>query len=125
MAQEDSVIELRVSNLESTVNEIREAVKSIDRSMQTFARLEVHHSETRDALGRAFAEIEELKKEQREYLKDHETRIRMIEQEMPTTKLVRGWIIAGVIGLVAIVGMAIVADRPGISHSHQESINGR
>lgn len=89
----DPVMEYRLSALEGSVGEIRQAVKSIDASLQVLARLEQRHAETRDGLERAFEE-----------LKDHETRVRDIETEMPTTKLIRGWIITAVIGTLGIVG---------------------
>lgn len=90
-----SILEFRVSNLESMVGEIRSAVKSIDGSLKVLASLEARHIQTSDAVGRAFAEI-----------KDHETRLRTAEADMPTMRLVRNWVIAGVIGCVSMVGVA-------------------
>lgn len=97
MGEDHKVLEHRVNTLESSVNEIKQAVKSIDGSLQVLARLEAHHAETRDGLGRAFGEI-----------KDHEKRLRVIEGEMPTMKLARGWAIAGVVAIVALVGLTLV-----------------
>lgn len=90
----DSVMEYRISALEGSVNEIKSAVKSIDSSLQVLSRLEQRHAETRDGLGRAFSEME-----------DHEKRLRVMEVEMPTTKLIRGWIITAVVGTLGIVGV--------------------
>lgn len=90
----DPVMEYRLSALEGSVGEIRQAVKSIDASLQVLARLEQRHAETRDGLERAFKE-----------LADHESRMRIVEIEMPTTKLVRGWIITAVVGTLGIVGV--------------------
>lgn len=92
-----SVLEFRVNSLEATVNEIRSAIKSIDSSLQTLARIEQHHQDTRDGLERAFSEIE-----------DHETRIRVVEGEMPTVKMARGWAISGVIGIISALGMTVL-----------------
>lgn len=92
-----AVLEFRVNTLEATVNEIRAAIKSIDISLQTLARIEQHHQDTRDGLERAFGEIA-----------DHETRMRVIETEMPTMKLVRGWVVAGAIALIGLMGVSIV-----------------
>lgn len=97
MTPPDSVMEYRISALEGSVNEIKQAVKSIDASLQVLSRLEQRHSETRDGLERAFNEIA-----------DHETRVRVIETEMPTTKLIRGWVIASVVGVVGLLGAAVI-----------------
>lgn len=97
MADDQTVLEYRVASLEAVVREVKDAVKSIDTSLQTLARLEAKHAETRDGLERAFNEIA-----------DHETRVRVIETEMPTTKLIRGWVIAGVVGVLGMMGVAMI-----------------
>lgn len=94
---QNMVLEYRVATLEGAVVEIKSAVKSIDSSLQTLAKLEVHHTETRDGMARAFAE-----------LTDHETRVRAIEAEMPTMKMIRNWVVAGVVGVVSMMGAALV-----------------
>jgi len=96
MAESD-VMEYRLSALESSVGEIRSAVKSIDASLQILSRLEQRHAETRDGLERAFSE-----------LADHETRVRVIEAEQPTTKLIKGWVIGGIVGGLSMMGIALV-----------------
>ena len=93
----NEVLFSRVTNLENVVDEVKNAVKSIDQSLRTLASLEVKHEETRSGLNRAFTEIG-----------DHETRMRSVENEMPTLKLVRGWVIAGVVGIMGILGVAIM-----------------
>lgn len=90
-----SILEFRVSNLETMVSEIRSAVKGIDGSLKILAALEARHAQTSDAVARAFNEI-----------KDHETRLRTAESDLPTMRLVRNWVIAGVIGCVSMVGVA-------------------
>ncbi len=92
----DEVLEFRVTTLEGMVGEIRSAVKSIDGSLKTLAALEAHHSETRASVSRAFTDIE-----------DHETRLRGIEADLPTMRLVRNWVIAGVLGCASLVGVAV------------------
>jgi hypothetical protein len=91
-----SILEFRVSNLEGMVSEIRSAVKGIDGSLKILAALEARHAQTSDAVARAFAE-----------LKDHEDRLRTAEADMPTMRLVRNWVIAGVIGCTSMVGVAV------------------
>lgn len=94
---EHKVLEFRVGALEAVVGEIKSAVKSIDQSLQSLARLETRHAETRDGLARAFDDIE-----------DHETRLRTVEGEMPTMKLTRSWTMRGVIYVVGVVGLALI-----------------
>ena len=93
MTEHQGVIELRIANLENAVGEIKTAVKGIDASLQTLARLELHHSETRESISRAFTEIE-----------DHETRLRTLEGDAPTMRIIRGWVLAGVVGLLGLLG---------------------
>jgi hypothetical protein len=91
---------------------IEDAVKSIADNLSQLTVLEQKHVETREALGRAFLQID-----------DHDERIRTVETEMPTLKMIRGWVIAGVIGIVALVGIAfvnlIVSAKPPISTPQQ------
>lgn len=94
--ENDKVLEFRVSSLEKVVGEVSSAVKSIDASLKTLTSLEIHHNQTRESVGRAFADIE-----------DHETRLRKVEDDMPTMRLVRNWVIAGVIGCTSMVGVAM------------------
>lgn len=92
----DKILEFRVSSLEAVVGEVRTAVKSIDASLKALTSLEIHHNQTRESVGRAFTDIE-----------DHETRLRKVEDDMPTMRLVRNWVIAGVIGCTSMVGVAM------------------
>ena len=93
---DNAVLDVRVTNLERVVERVSTAVESIDESLKTLTRLDVKHEETNKAVERAFDDIS-----------DHETRIRVVETEMPTMKLIRGWVIAGVVSLVGLVGLAI------------------
>lgn len=111
--ENEKVLEFRVTNLEGMVGEIRSAVKSIDGSLKTLAALEAHHSETRASVGRAFTDIN-----------DHEDRLRKVEADLPTMRLVRNWVIAGVLGCTSLVGVAVAgmvivssrADQVEIQH---------
>ena len=94
--QAHAVLDVRVTNLERVVERVSTAVESIDESLKTLTRLDVKHEETNKSVDRAFAVI-----------KDHETRIRLVENEMPTMKMVRGWVIAGAIALVGLVAVSI------------------
>ena len=97
MADDHEILEYRVRSLEASVHEIKQAVKSIDESLQTLARLELRHAETRETLSRAFHEVEEQEK-----------RIRALEAEAPVTRLISRWVIGAVIGIVALVGIALI-----------------
>lgn len=39
-------------------------------------------------------------------LEDHETRLRTVEADMPTLRLIRNWVVAGALGTLAMVGVA-------------------
>ncbi|WKZ15421.1 MAG: hypothetical protein QY317_16115 [Candidatus Jettenia caeni] len=91
------VLEYRLDVVESAIAEIKEAVKSIDKSLDVIARIEEKHLDTREALGRAF-----------KCLEGHEERIKAIEMEIPTLQMMRNWIISGVLGIVALVGIAMI-----------------
>lgn len=101
----DSVTEYRLSAVEAAVGEIREAVQGINTSLQKLASLEERHDSTRDGI-RAIADS----------LKDHEDRIRVVEADLPTLRLVRRWIISGVTGVLGLSGVAafnliLIADK--------------
>ncbi len=75
---------------------IEETLKAISENLKQLAQLEQKHIETREALGRAFEQIE-----------GHDERLRGVEQEMPTLKLIRGWVISGVLGIIGLLGVTI------------------
>lgn len=75
---------------------IEETLAAIKDNLQRLGTLEERHLHTREALERAFAAIETTEK-----------RVRHIEQEMPTLRLVRGWVIGGVIGTLAMLGAMV------------------
>lgn len=85
----DALTQYRLAMIEDTL-------KAIAENLERLAALEQKHLETREALGRAFDAI-----------KANETRVRSIELELPTLKLIRGWVIAGVIGCASLLGMAL------------------
>jgi septal ring factor EnvC (AmiA/AmiB activator) len=89
----------RLDAVERDVSEIKQAIQSIAGSLQTLARLEERHQETREALNRSFAQLD-----------DHEKRLRVMEHETPINKLVRNWVLAGVTAMAAFV-LAMFAGR--------------
>lgn len=75
---------------------IEEALKQISENLKSLTTLEQKHIETRDSVERAFTQIGEQEK-----------RLRAIEIELPTLTLIRNWVIAGVVGCVALIGAAV------------------
>ncbi|OGT02150.1 MAG: hypothetical protein A2143_00705 [Gallionellales bacterium RBG_16_57_15] len=61
-------------------------------------RLDVRHEETAKSVERAFV-----------VCRDHEARVREIEVEMPTLKLVRRWALSGMATFAGAFCMAIIA----------------
>lgn len=81
---------------EKAVGEIRDAIKSIDKSLQVLAVADI---QLEKAWGeKAWGEIEALEK-----------RVVTVELELPTMKLVRTWVITLVVGVLGSVGTAVVA----------------
>ena len=128
-----AVIDLRLSNLESALERLVTAVESIEKFIQVFANLEIKHEQTREAMARAFAQIERHEERIRSVedaapritdlagkmmsykndcnatCADHEQRIRSVEGTMPTVRLTSGWVIALAVGSVAAIGAALLS----------------
>lgn len=79
----------RLEMIENTLEALAENIRQL-------TTLEQKHLETRESLNRSFKAIEAIEK-----------RTRDIELELPTLKLVRGWIIAGVLGIMSMLGITI------------------
>jgi hypothetical protein len=75
---------------------IESTLKTVSENLVTLAQLEQKHLETKESLARAFNSMSDLN-----------SRMREVEAELPTLKLIRGWVIAGVIGIVSLLGVAI------------------
>lgn len=75
---------------------IEETLASINETLRTLTSLEAKHVETRSALERSFSELGR-----------HDERLRAIELELPTLKLIRGWVIAGVLSCVSMLGITV------------------
>ncbi len=94
---QNSVTEFRLGRIDETLTQIGQ---TLDR----FARLEERHVASDAAMARAFAE-----------LKEQDDRLTAIEQEMPTLKLARGWMIAlmtGSCGLLVSILAVLVFGSP-------------
>lgn len=85
----DALTQYRINMIESTLEAVRE-------NLIKLAQLEQKHLETKESLTRAF-----------DSMNDINARLREVEKEMPTLKLVRGWVIAGFLGILSLLGVAI------------------
>ena len=90
-------VENRVAVLEKSCDDMKEAIMDIRDSLQVLVRLEERHAETREALSRAFGDIEKV-----------ENRLKNIELHMPGLVEMRGWVIMGMLGIAGLVGVALV-----------------
>jgi hypothetical protein len=93
----DVLTDYRLSAIEKNQELMSENLKEIGEAMRMLISLEQKHVETREALERAFKSLEQ-----------HNDRIHKIEIEMPTVKLTRGWVMAGVLFLCGIFGIQMV-----------------
>lgn len=88
----------RVDKLEAGIDEIRDAIKSIDRSLQAFAIVQTQYAAMRISMKKAWSDIDKVS-----------ARLQALELEMPAARLVQKWVIGGVLGVVGSVGAAVVA----------------
>lgn len=84
-----SITDYRLGMIEKTLESLADNIKQL-------TTLEQKHLETREALTRSFKAIDLL-----------DSRLRLVELEMPTLKLVRKWIIAGVMGILGLLGVTV------------------
>lgn len=83
--------------IEYRLSQMERAVTTLVEQNTTMIALEQRHMDTREALDRAFKSI-----------KDVDGRVRTIETEMPTLRLVRGWVIAGMLCVIAASGTVVL-----------------
>lgn len=112
MPPDENIIDFRLTGIEA-------ALARMSASMEKLVVLEQKHSETREALTRAFAAIESqearlrvLETDQQvlgasSHCRSHSERLTAIENEMPTLKLVRKWVISGVVGSIGLLIVAV------------------
>lgn len=88
--------EARLNTVERSIEKIETSVAKIADSMELIARLEERHAVTREALDKVAKSVESI-----------DGRLVAVEIVVPMLKEARGWLIAGVLGVVAAVGSAI------------------
>lgn len=93
------------NEMRSAVAAIKEATQEISKAFQILVELQTKHEEGNRALERAFKEIESDRKKDEK----RDDQISALKLEMPTLKLVKSWVIGGVIGILAMFGVALVA----------------
>lgn len=96
--------EYRLTAVERAIGELSRATDKIADSLAAIARLEERHVETRDALGRAFKEITQIGQE----VSEMRVRIERISGEIKPLVESRQWMMAGLLGVVALVGTAVI-----------------
>lgn len=119
-------MEYRLSRLESDQGDLKDAVQSINESLQALVRLEERHAETREALSRAFGEIKENSNMIRAVemvthqspchtvsghaveIKKIDSRLTAVELAIPGLVEARSWVVKAILGLVFVVGVSVV-----------------
>jgi hypothetical protein len=84
-----SLTDYRISMIEDTLQVMSD-------NLQRLTALEQRHFDTRNSLDRAFETIEKV-----------DVRLKDVELEMPVLRIVKNWVIAAVIGIVGLVGIAL------------------
>lgn len=90
------------------LNNHEQALQRIAESLERLVKLEAHHAESREAIGRAFNEIALARKEAKEAIETFIERLDTIEGKMPLLILSQK-IVFGMVGLivVAVIGALI------------------
>lgn len=95
----------RLALAEDAIERLTRTQESLSDSLRKLVELEVRHVETREALGRAFKRLDEQDKQ-----------IASIQRQLPQLTETRGWVIAGVLGVLALLGVlafkTIFGDAP-------------
>jgi septation ring formation regulator EzrA len=93
-----TAVEKDQAEFRQVVREIRDISSRQADSLEKLVRLEERHAESREALSRAFTEIEK-----------HDAAIHEIKIAMPPLIEMRKWLASGMIGTIAIVFIALIA----------------
>jgi predicted nuclease with TOPRIM domain len=83
----------KLEHIEETLVEIKDSLKALNSLMERLTRLEEKHDGHVAAIARSFERIEAL-----------ENGVRELELQEPVTKMVRTWVISGVIGVTGLIG---------------------
>ena len=90
------VLRTEVRHVRESMVEVKDTLRSINSAVQALVRVEQAQVSHQEAIGRAFKSLE-----------DHEDRISVIENERGVINLVKNWVVAGVVGIIGLVALAI------------------
>lgn len=104
-------LSVRLRHVEEHIGEFRDVLQEMANAVKDLAVLNARHNHTSEALEHAFERINFIK---HEALPSIDTRIRTIEQQMPTLQLASSWVFRvavwasasiGAMGLAAVIYM--------------------
>lgn len=95
----DEIMEYRLSKLE-------EAVSSIAKSLHVLTELGVHYKETQAAIDRAFLEIRQNRLDYEKSCNTVDSRLRVVELQLPILTMTSRWVVGGTIAIVSAVFIA-------------------
>lgn len=106
------LVEQEQTEMREVIFSLKESQQSISNSLERLVRLEERHVETREALTRAFTQIERhaqmIHEVRMQIPANLEERLRKIEQDMPGLIEMRRWVTAGVMSVVGLIGAGLI-----------------
>jgi len=97
----------RMVNIEATMGKLADAMVQV-------ARLEVKMAGTSESVNRAFDSIEKMSDSLNTHSQIMDERIKRLEESAPISKLISGWVLAWVAGVVGLVGGAVAMKVLGL-----------
>ncbi len=126
----EDVTHYRLQAMENAVMELRTAHKSIAESLQQLVLLERAHAETRDAITRAWKQIE-LNAESIRAVDDQiperlAERLRAVESDLPMLRKTSGWVTTALLAAAAATGVLVwkTATEPH-RHDYEPAVDPR
>ena len=95
MSIEDAT-DRRLRAVETSMDELKRAVAQVAEAINKLVLIEERSLETRRSIDRAF-----------ETLKDHEQRLRDVEEQMPLLVETRRWVVLGVLAGLSMMGVGL------------------
>ena len=95
MSIEDAT-DRRLRAVETSIDELKRAVAQVAEAINKLVVIEERSLETRRTIDRAF-----------ETLKDHEQRLRDVEEQMPLLVETRRWVVLGVLAGLSMMGVGL------------------
>ena len=86
----------RLRAVETSMDELKRAVAQVAEAINKLVLIEERSLETRRSIDRAF-----------ETLKDHEQRLRDVEEQMPLLVETRRWVVLGVLAGLSMMGVGL------------------